>query len=217
MSRYVAAVVLVATCMLVGCGGPDEEPQTATTEATEQGATEEDVEPTDEAAPETAEDFVPLERRPVTLYFPAAFDDGLATEESEIFETAAPGDLAKQIIADLISGPNHAYVLRVIPQRTVLRQIFVLPDGTAWADFNEELRLGLGGGATRERLLVYSIVNSLALNIREIRRVGLLIDGRQIETLSGHLDLRYPLPADTTMVLEVPEKLRGKGTTRAAV
>ena len=32
--------------------------------------------------------------------------DGLIGEPHEIFVTAAPGDRAKQILADLISGPN---------------------------------------------------------------------------------------------------------------
>jgi len=211
MTRSAAALALVALCTLVSCGGSDGEPRgDAASEPAAEAAPEEEAAPGD-AAPGTAEDFVPLERRPVTLYFPAGFDDGLAPEESEIFETAAPGDRAKQIIADLISGPNQAYALRVIPQRTVLRQIFVLADGTAWADFNDELQVGLGGGAARERLLVYSIVDSLVLNIPEIRRVGLLIEGQPIETLSGHLDLRRPLPADRRMILEVPAELRQKG------
>ncbi len=215
-SQAMAALTLLSLALALGCGPGG--PETSTDGSDTGQAAADDAETAEPAAPaedepiegevREADDFVPLERQPVVLYFPASFDDGLAPEEAEIFETTSPGDRAKQIIADLISGPNEPFALRVIPQRTVLRQIYVLPNGTAWADFNEELRVGLGGGARRERLLVYSIVDSLVLNIPEIVRVGLLIEGRQVETLSGHMDLRWPLAPDTTMILEVPAEMR---------
>jgi hypothetical protein len=64
-----------------------------------------------------------------------------------------------------------------------------------------DLQRGMVGGTDSELLSVYAVVNSLALNLPEIRHVGFLIDGRVIETLGGHLDLRRPFPANTSYIL----------------
>jgi hypothetical protein len=56
------------------------------------------------------------------------------------------------------------------------------------------------GGSAEEIYTVYAIVNSVALNIPEIRRVGILVEGQPVETLNGHLDLRHPLPPNLSIV-----------------
>jgi hypothetical protein len=42
-------------------------------------------------------------------------------------------------------------------------------------------------------LTVYALVNAVTANLPTIQRVQILIDGRQAETLAGHIDLRRPL------------------------
>jgi hypothetical protein len=151
----------------------------------------------------------PISRGAVVLYFPSAQDEGLVPQESEIFETVSPADRAKQILSDLISGPPTEDALPSLPPGTRLRQVYVLESGVAWADFSEALASGLGGGSSQEILAIYSIVDSLALNIPEIRRVGILIEGRPIRTLNGHLDLRRPLPPDRGLIREQAQEPEG--------
>jgi hypothetical protein len=50
------------------------------------------------------------------------------------------------------------------------------------------------GGSADELLTVYAIVDSLTANVPQIRRVGLLVGGRERDTLAGHVDIRRPLP-----------------------
>jgi hypothetical protein len=47
-----------------------------------------------------------------------------------------------------------------------------------------------------EQLTLFSVVNSLILNVPEIDRVKILIDGAEVQTLTGHLPLEFPLTAD---------------------
>ena len=49
------------------------------------------------------------------------------------------------------------------------------------------------GGALDELFTVYTIVNALTVNLPAITRVQILIDGKEVDTLSGHVDLRHPL------------------------
>jgi spore germination protein GerM len=89
-----------------------------------------------------------------------------------------------------------------VPPGTRLRQIYVLEDGTAYVDFSVDLRDGISGGSMEEILTVYSIVDSVALNVPEIQRVGILINGEPVESLNGHLDLRYPLSPDLSLIVD---------------
>ncbi len=49
------------------------------------------------------------------------------------------------------------------------------------------------GGALDEMFTVYTIVNVLTVNLPAIQRVQILIDGKEVDTLAGHVDLRHPL------------------------
>lgn len=165
-----------------------------------------------EPAPETAVDdeaasgeeeasVAPLAQSSIEVYFPSALRSGLVGEFREIFNTATPGDRAKQIIGNLLEGPHTPEALRAVPPGVRLRQAFVMHGGTVYLDFSSELAEGVNGGSMAEIMTVYSIIDSVALNIREIRRVQILVNGRPLETLNGHLDLRRPLPPDTSLIL----------------
>ena len=98
-----------------------------------------------------------------------------------------------KIVNALIAGPGGA-AEPAVPEGTSLRQLYVDRYGTAWVDFSAELKANLPGGSASETLTVYAIVNSIGLNVPEIRSVGILVGGNPVETLNGHLDLRRPLP-----------------------
>jgi len=49
-------------------------------------------------------------------------------------------------------------------------------------------------------MTVYSIVNSLTLNFPPIKRVQILIDGKPIETITGHLFLKQPVPPKPDLI-----------------
>lgn len=192
-SRSCFVVVLAALLLLgVACGG---------------GGNDEPVSPPDGEAPVAAEsdddagaEPTPIATSNVEIYFPSNNGDGLIGEYREIFLTTTPGDRAKQIIADLISGPTSSDATRALPAGTQLRQVYVLSDGVAWLDFSTELTEGIGGGSTNEVLTVYAVVDSVIANVSEIKQIGFLVNGRPIETLNGHLDLRSPLKPDFTLV-----------------
>jgi len=189
----VGAVVTFSACR-GGSSTPDDAapPEDEPGESTEVATAEADVE-----EPSVS----PLPRKGVKIYFPSALKNGLIGEFREIFATSVPGDRAKQIVADLISGPRSSQAMRALPPDVRLRQAYVLASGVAYLDFNAALTEGVGGGSMEELLVVYSIVDSVVLNIPEIKRVGILVNGQPLETLNGHIDLRHPLPADRELIL----------------
>lgn len=187
----VALVALVALVCPAGCGGGgDDRERTG-----EEGGVEPPGDPEGEAT------ITPLARRSVEIYFPSTTDDGLVSEFREIFDTATPGDQIKQIVADLISGPTTDEATKALPGGTRLRQVYVLDDGTAWLDFSSELTDGIGGGSMKELLVVYAVVNSVVANVPQVRKVGILVSGRPVETLNGHVHLLNPLTPNFSLIL----------------
>ena len=178
-----------------GCSSP-EDGDPAPAEPVENGTTATDTETDTEGEADQ-----PLRTATVEIYFPSALSDGLVGEFREIFDTATPGDRAKQIIADLISGPTSDDCLRAVSPSTRLRQVYVLSDGTAYLDFSSALTEGVGGGSMTELLTVYAIVDSVALGVREVKRVAILVNGRSLETMNGHLDLSRPLKPNPRLIL----------------
>ena len=72
--------------------------------------------------------------------------------------------------------------------------------GDAYVDLSRELTAAHTGGTLDETLTVYTIVNALTANLPAITSVQLLVEGKEVETLSGHIDLRRPLSKNLSWV-----------------
>jgi hypothetical protein len=89
-----------------------------------------------------------------------------------------------------------------IPEGTKLRAIYVDGQGQAFVDLSREVSASHAGGALEEILTVYSIVNAVTENLPAVHAVQILVDGREVDTLAGHVDLRRPLARGTAWVQE---------------
>jgi hypothetical protein len=73
-------------------------------------------------------------------------------------------------------------------------------DGVAYVDLTPAVSADHPGGVRTELMTVYSIVNTLALNVSAVDRVKILVGGKEADTLAGHIDIRHPLQADMLLV-----------------
>ena len=62
----------------------------------------------------------------------------------------------------------------------------------AFVDFSQELISNHVGGTSAEELTVYSLSNTLIANFPAVKSVQFLVEGREVTTLAGHLDLTIP-------------------------
>lgn len=113
-------------------------------------------------------------------------------EVREVRMAGAIDQEAKITLIELIKGPRSG-LLSPLPPGTQLRQLYIDGRGIAYADFSAELRDHHPGGSDAELLTVYSIVDTLACNFEQIKKVKILVDGSEVDTLAGHIDLRKPL------------------------
>jgi Sporulation and spore germination len=120
--------------------------------------------------------------------FWASGTDIVAPAEVELPLSADPVQRARQVLQALVSQVQTA-AQRTIPAGTTLLGFYVLPDGTAVADFSEALSAEMPSGILSERMAVDSIRQTLASNVPSLARLKILIQGQEVETLAGNLDL----------------------------
>jgi hypothetical protein len=129
---------------------------------------------------------------PVTkakLFWSAGARDGsLMPVSVELPLAMDPTSRAKQVLNTLLAGPIDAE-LRTLPPDAVLLAFYMLPDGTAIADFSEAMTTSTPSGIQSEQMAVDSITKTLEANVPQIRWLKILIHGQEVDTLAGHLDL----------------------------
>ena len=137
----------------------------------------------------------PEEIRPIktiVLFFLSDGDRMLHREEREIYAKEQVIFEAKQSIEELIKGSLDE-ALPSIPAGTRLRELYITQEGVAYVDFSREICDNHLSGSSAEIATVFAIVNTLTQNFKSIRRVSILIEGDERETLNGHIDLTRPL------------------------
>jgi spore germination protein GerM len=119
---------------------------------------------------------------------------------------------AKQVINTLLAGPVDSD-LRTLPPDAALLAFYLLPDGTAIADFSEALATSTPSGIQSEQLAVDSIARTLEANVPSAKRLKILIHGQEMDTLAGHVDLTQLFIVDTraarqsAVSLEAPPRI----------
>lgn len=136
-----------------------------------------------------------LVQKDVTLYFASA--DGIyLVSETRQLGCSSEESCVQAVVEALISGSVQDSSA-VLPAKSRVLNVQV-EEGMAIIDFSSELSSGHPGGSQSELLTIYALANSIAVNFSHIRQVAVLINGQEVETLKGHVDLRRPLLADFT-------------------
>ncbi len=134
-----------------------------------------------------------------TLFYVGEDGQTLVPVEREVPYGDGLPEQAKRIVEAEI-GPVPAPFASALPAATRVRALYVTDRGEAFVDLSRDLVTGHPGGSLNELLTVYAIVDALTANLPAVRTVQLLVDGREVDTLAGHVDLRRPLPPSTRIV-----------------
>lgn len=138
------------------------------------------------------------------LFWASDSDDAeLSPNAVELPLSNDPALRAKQVLNTLLAGPVDAE-LRTLPPDAALLAFYILPDGTAIADFSEAMATSIPSGVQSEQLAVDSITKTLEANVPQVRRLKILIHGQEVETLAGHLDLTGTFPVSTKSTAPSP-------------
>lgn len=132
----------------------------------------------------------------VKVYYPDDSGMRLVEVEREILVDDSTDKYTAAVEA-LMEEPDEENLTRIFPKNAAIRSVTVR-DGLATVDFDGSILKGFVGGSTGEEFLIGSIVNTLT-DFPEVKCVKFLVDGNEIETLSGHMDLSTPLERMNTL------------------
>ncbi len=129
------------------------------------------------------------------LFYVDEQGSALTSVEREVLYGEGTIEQAKRIVeAQLAAAPEP--LASAVPQGTTLRRVFFTKAGDMYVDLSTEFRQNHPGGTTNEILTVYAIVSALTSNLPAVTGVQILIEGKEVDTLAGHLDLRRPIEQD---------------------
>lgn len=182
------AIMIAAALLLTGCDS-DNNSNAGQTVGSSSSAN------TTSAADKPAENKSSAEtskKEPVSLDIKVYYPDNQGLKLIAVKRTVKieDTDKYKAAITSLMSGTKDSSQTNIIPKQTKLNSIAV-KDGIAYVDFNDALVKKFTGGSTGEEMLVGSIVNTLT-EFPEVKKVQILINGKKIESIAGHIDLTAP-------------------------
>lgn len=126
----------------------------------------------------------------VKVYYPDDSGMKLVAVEREVLVNDATNKYTAAV-ESLLEEPDEENLTKIFPNNAAIRSVTV-ENGLAIVDLDGGFLKNFVGGSTGEELLVGSVVDTLT-NFPEVKRVKFLVDGKEIETLSGHMDLSTPL------------------------
>jgi spore germination protein GerM len=129
----------------------------------------------------------------VKLYFLDLEGNTLVPEKRFISKYGNITDQMKLTLIELIRGPQTELVA-TIPQGVDVREVFLDEKQCAYIDFSRTISQNHAGGTTGEQITIASIVNTMTQTFpKQIRKVRILIDGKEAKTIAGHIDISKPI------------------------
>ena len=121
----------------------------------------------------------------VTLYYPS--EGVLGSWSAAVQRYSDTQAQAREALSALFADQRtlSAPVLRDLK----VKGLYLDAAGTAYLDLTPGPQKDEHASAGDELLAIYAMVNTVLINFDEIKQVVVLLDGREAQTLAGHLDL----------------------------
>lgn len=131
------------------------------------------------------------EKIPVMLYFSDANERFLVPEKRHIPKEKDTAGQAKEMVKALLEG-SKTQLINTFPPHTELQSVKIEGDSKMYVSFNKSFVKNHPKGSTSEMATIYSLTNTLTANLPDIKEVTMLVDGKELSTIGGHVDTRRP-------------------------
>jgi hypothetical protein len=140
------------------------------------------------------------EKQERLLYFSDGNERFLVSEVRYVPKMKKIEDQALVIVKALLDGSKQGNV-NTLPEGTSCTGV-TISSGTASVSFDRNLIEGHPGGTASEIATLYSVTTSLCKNIPQIKRVKILVSGKKIDTIKGHVDTRNPFTVNNDLLAQ---------------
>lgn len=126
----------------------------------------------------------------IRLHYPAG--NRLEVSEKSIPRRIRTSAVAEAVVEEYFKLPVSASD-SIIPAQVKLLGLYRDAMQILYIDLSDELRRNFHADALSEYLLLKGLYETVVSNIPDIQDVKILVEGKELETLGGHVLLRYPL------------------------
>jgi hypothetical protein len=138
----------------------------------------------------------------VKMYFSDQHERFLKSEKRFVVKENDPALQAKEIVKALLAGSKNDLV-NTFPKGVTVKDVKIEDDGIASVNFSKNLIKSHEGSSASEMATVYSLTNSITQNIPAIKKVKILVEGKEVPSIKGHISTRKAFAPDLELI--VPE------------
>jgi spore germination protein GerM len=194
VKRVVALTLLVIICAvsLLGCTSAEEikkRDMTISQLQTKVTQLEAEVKKLGEQKPKVTATLYFVKSLPTEFY--------LFPEERQV-QGQKPAELMQAALQELIAGPKTPGLQPVLPKDAKVLSV-TTDKGLATVNFSAEITR-MNVGSRGEALALAAIANTVT-KIGIVDRVQVLVDGKKVETLGGHVDASKPIRRSDSLVI----------------
>jgi len=148
------------------------------------------------------EDIKKKEKKITEIYFSDSQERFLVGEKRYINKEEDAAGQAREVVKALLDGSKTGNV-STFPAHVNLRDVKVGKDGTAEVNFSSDLTKLHPGGSAAEMATIYSLTNSLTTNVPEIKAVKILVEGKALSSIKGHISAMNSFKPDPDLYAPV--------------
>jgi len=142
------------------------------------------------------------ERKSFDIYFSDSQERFLVSEKRFIYKEEDPVLQAKEIVKALLDGSKTGHV-NTFPAKVTLRDVKLDQEGVALVSFSDNLIKLHPGGSSSEMATIYSLTNTLTSNVSAVKTVKILVDGKELQSIKGHISTVNPFKPDLDLCAPV--------------
>jgi spore germination protein GerM len=145
------------------------------------------------------------EKHQVTIWFSNPQERFLMPEKRYVYDESEPAQQAKEITRALLDGSKTGLV-NTFPVGVGLKDVKIDKEGTAAVNFNKNLTELHPSGSTAEMATIYSLTNSLTENIPGVKKVKILVEGKELPSIKGHISTIHAFLPDPELLIPTQEE-----------
>ncbi len=195
IKKILSALIISTTLLMFGCDNNSGGNNSGTPPEKPDKKIETDKNISDNGSEKKSDGETPVKVKAaqimeIKIYYPDESGSKLVAVNRKI-ETNDTINKYLAAVNELIKKPQEKYLTDIFPKNTKVIDVKLSGD-TAVVNFDKNISTHFVGGSTGEEFLVGSVVATLT-EFPEVNRVRFLVEGKEVETLAGHMDLSVPI------------------------
>jgi Sporulation and spore germination len=145
------------------------------------------------------------EKQVAIIWFSDQQERFLVGEKRYIFKEDDAAAQGKEVVRALLEGSKSGNV-NTFPAGVIIKDVKIDVDGIAYVNFTTSLTKLHPGSSSTEMASINSLTNSLTQNVPQIKKVKILVEGKEINSIKGHISTSKPFLPDPGILAPMKEE-----------